>query len=742
MENLVGRGGALVAAFVVAGLGSAWAQERVTLVTPFQEAVSHAEQALREQEYQTAESWYHEAMLEGWLLVGGVEVNLGNLDAALTAYERAMRASVTVEGAWLSLAEVHLLRNEPAEAISYIRKLITRRPTDIDLRQLLARAMSVKGDVEQAVQELEEALILDPEREDVRFSVAAGYLELGNLDRAKEYFDRIVQARPIPQTHIIIGRTYRDFKFFDLAREEAQKALEQDPAVPHAHFLLATIDLNELGAEGTDKAFKEFEQEVEIVPDDPASNLFLGSYLVEAREYEKAIPLIEKAVSDKSARFHALRFLGTALLGVNRTPEAIGAFQQALVEAETSEQDAELVSRVHYSLARSLRMTGDQEGSRKHFALAKKLSQQSAEESRENLAAFLSDEAGQTTKLDELTAPIEALLLASMGQEQQIELKRALTEQLVRAYLNVGILKLKGGFYHRAAVMLEQAAEIDPELELVNRPLGIAYFNAGDYAAAVQPLQVAYEQQPDDADLRRMLAMALFSVERFAEAVELFAKDDLESMDRSTIYSYGVSLRKSGQSEQAEAVFKQMLQRYGDWPELQVLLGQIQADESDFKGALKTLERALALDPAVKGAHGAIGHILMREGELERAETELVAELERSPEDQRARYIYATVLDMSGKPEQVVEELHVLLKKEPRHADGRYLLGKTYLKMGQYAAAAEQLQIAAELSPDDYNIHYQLGQAYQRLGKRDQAKEQFDIFREIKKDETRTAPVE
>ena len=52
-----------------------------------------------------------------------------------------------------------------------------------------------------------------------------------------------MKARPIPQTHVLIGRAYRDAGEYERARAELQRPLAQDPGVRRAHYYLGMVAL-------------------------------------------------------------------------------------------------------------------------------------------------------------------------------------------------------------------------------------------------------------------------------------------------------------------------------------------------------------------------------------------------------------------------------------------------------------------------------------------------------------------
>src|SRR5258708_30498771 len=125
---------------------------------------------------------------------------------------------------------------EAAPATEILTRLARKNPKDVQTRWLLAQALVAKGQPDQALRELEEARAIAPGDLELAFAQAGAYLGLKKPELAARLFALIVESRPLPQTHVLIGRTYRDFGDHERARAELRAALKQDPRVRRAHY--------------------------------------------------------------------------------------------------------------------------------------------------------------------------------------------------------------------------------------------------------------------------------------------------------------------------------------------------------------------------------------------------------------------------------------------------------------------------------------------------------------------------
>jgi tetratricopeptide (TPR) repeat protein len=702
----------------------------LSAVAALDQSIARAEESLRIGEREIAESHYRDALLRGWMILGALHSGAGELEDARRAFERASASAVDNNDALQSLAIVTLQLGEAAEAAEILTRMTTASPGNIQLRLTLAQALVAMGKSGEAAQELDVAQGIAPQDPEVLFALAAGYLRVKKVETAERLFARVAAAHPQPETYVLIGRTYRDYLYYDRARTALQRALKMNPRVPRAHYYLGTSALLEEGVVLVDEAIAEFRQELEITPGDPLATLRLGVVLVEARRYDEAMPLLEKAIRVPAPPYDAWMYLGRGQLAKGRPADAVVSLRKALETAEKTGQQVRRRS-IHYQLAMALRDSGAAAEAEREFAEAQRLSVEQAENEREQLTRFLADAP------DAAGSHVRALPFAISGFEnltpdKRGELRSRVSVALARTCLNLGILHAQAGRFPRAAELFEASASIDPAFPQVQYSLGVAYFNAELYEKAVPALVKAVAQQPQNAEASRMLALASLNAGDYARAADLLRKDPKLPSDPSLQYAFGLALVRSDRADEAEKIFSRVLTQHPDVPELNVVLGQIHAAQGDFDQAIVSLRRALELEPGVAEANSTLGDIYMRQGQFGPAAEALRTELAAHPRNVVARNTLATVLELDGKSDDALKELRAIVAVKPNYADARYLFGKILLARGSAEEALMHLEVAVKLAPGDANIYYQLGQAYQRLGRTELASRAFETFQRLK----------
>jgi tetratricopeptide (TPR) repeat protein len=644
MVLLVSRGIGWIAGLWLAGLcAPGIAGEGPDPAAPLDSALASAEDRLRAGDLQAAEGRYREALFEGWLLTATLERLERRLPEARDALRNAALFRVETPQGLQALGAAQLQQGDAAAARETFTALAAKDPRDGMGRRLLARALAADGQADAAAQRLEEAAALADDDPEVAFLVATDYLWLKRVGEAERLFARVLRARPIPQTHVLIGRAYRDAGEYDRARAALRAALDQDPGARRAHYYLGMVVLADArtGPDRLERAMAEFREELRLAPEDAPASDQLGLALLEAGRPQEALPVLEAAVRAQARPLY-LFHLGRCLLALERPADAAAALRRALERAEEHGGSEAEIAKIHYQLGLALRKLGAGAEAASHLAQAKRL------------AVVDPDGSVESSRVDPDAAGAgdEGSPLAELPHWQRQGLKRRAAAVLVRAYFNLGVLQAQGHRsasaaerFTRAAAFFERAAALDPEFPQVQSSLGVAYFNAREFAKATGPLARAAAARPEDHGLRRMLATSWLNTEAWEKAAALLEYDPERETDAALQFAFGLALLRSGRAARAEEMLLGVSAAGGDSSELWVLLGQAHAAQGEDEAALRALEKALALDGGAPQAQGTLGAVYLKQGRLEEAEQALRAELFRHPDDASAQRTLAAVLE-------------------------------------------------------------------------------------------------
>ena len=435
-----------------------------------------------------------------------------------------------------------------------------------------------------------------PDDLELLFALPTSYLSARRYEDAERAFAQIREARPIPQTRVLIGRAYRDAAEFDRARAEFQAALAQDPRVRRAHYYLGMAILLDEGVAGVEQALIEFGKELEVSPADPATHTFLGAALLLAGRPQEALPSLELATRSPAAP--ARRLLPPRAVPAGPRP----AGRRGCCGAQGARASAGLV--------RGLAPARDPLPARPRPAQDGR-PRGGGRPPRRGAASFLpSADRGPAAEFgaplaDVLVAEaprpaIDPALVASpvagLSPQERTKLHGQVAETLARAYVNLGVIETQGQRFERAAERFAAAARLSPEFPQVDYFLGVARYNAGQFVQAAESLERAGASRPGDADLRRMLAMAWFNTGDYAKAIPLLRDDPQLEANPSLQLSYLVALVRSGDAAGAVTALEAAARRESQSAEIHSLLAEAYRALGRTEEAQQQLEIVRRLD--------------------------------------------------------------------------------------------------------------------------------------------------
>ena len=165
------------------------------------------------------------------------------LEEAERLYEKVLARDAHHHEALKGLARARLLRGDPASAATVIDRALELYPKDVDLHVERARMLSQKGQLDGAVQELQQTVALAPSDPDVLRHLAETYQQKQDWPNAQDAWLRVAQLVPdASESHVALGRIYLALGKLGLAREHAGLALRMSPSSAAANQLVADLD--------------------------------------------------------------------------------------------------------------------------------------------------------------------------------------------------------------------------------------------------------------------------------------------------------------------------------------------------------------------------------------------------------------------------------------------------------------------------------------------------------------------
>ena len=223
-------------------------------------------------------------------------------------------------------------RGDVPLAIESFKQAMTLAPGRRALKQKLATALAVSGDVRGAVTLYEELLKEDPNFAEAHYSLAVIQLGSGRVDLAIERFAAAVKADPTYlEAHVQLANTLRKARAFDRALSAYQGALSVDPRRVEARAGYAAT----LAAAGRYGAARDWLFEAhKSQPDQTEFSELLVRVLAAApddrvRDGQMAVGVGERLVRQVRT-WRTLEALAMALAETGRWPEAVVRQREAI----------------------------------------------------------------------------------------------------------------------------------------------------------------------------------------------------------------------------------------------------------------------------------------------------------------------------------------------------------------------------------------------------------------------------
>ncbi len=206
------------------------------------------------------------------------------------------------------------------------RTTLQRNPDCFMAHNNLAEMFFTKGQLDDAIAEIQKALAAKPDAAKARYNLGNFLLRKGRVDDAIAELQKAVELSPRDVTAInCLGSAYVRKRDASAALEQFNKALAIDPGSTEARIRLGGLYLQTGHPE---QALRELQQATKLRPGDAAAWRSLGEALLQLQRPDDAIPHLQKAAALAPAA-DTFGSLGNALSQKGDVNGAVAAFEKA-----------------------------------------------------------------------------------------------------------------------------------------------------------------------------------------------------------------------------------------------------------------------------------------------------------------------------------------------------------------------------------------------------------------------------
>ncbi len=168
---------------------------------------------------------------------------------------------------------------------------------------------------------------------------------------------------------------------------------------------------------------------------------------------------------------------------------------------------------------------------------------------------------------------------------------------------------------------------------------------------------------------------------------------------------------QAGRLQEAEALYRQILQAQPEHPDALHLLGVIAHHVGRHQIAVDLIGKAIALNPAVAEYHNNLGEACRALGKSQEATASYGRALALKPDFAEAHYNLGILLKGQGKRDEAIGRFRRALAVNPSYVEALNNLGSALLEQGKAEEAVACYQRALTIKPDFVFAHNNLGNA-------------------------------
>jgi len=238
----------------------------------------------------------------------------------------------------------------------------------------------------------------------------------------------------------------------------------------------------------------------------------------------------------------------------------------------------------------------------------------------------------------------------------------------VEAYVRLGVLEDKAGFYTAAVKYLRAARALGAPDSVVCGPLGRSLTRLARDDEALPELEKAAKLAPG-------------SVEAAANLAGLY-------INQNDPQTAGVVLKRFVEAHQP-------IQNADD--AMRLSLGFLEC--GDNSSARSLAERALEITPGDMAARGVAARGALAGKDFRAARRHLEAMLAQAPDDDAVLYLYGIVLEAQGEHDRASKQWQKTVARDPNALDAYERLGNAYARRGDMRRAAIAYEMVARRGP-------------------------------------------
>ncbi len=303
--------------------------------------------------------------------LGNVYNEIGDVDTAMLALERAVTINPTLSESRSNLGNMYLQKNRLGDAIQQYRSALNLNPGDSKTHYNLGNAYMASEEFNAAASSYRQAIMLDPNCVDAYRKIAVLLCKQERYSQALAQLNVALSLnRDNPDVYGQLGDVYYRMQDYSNGLASFRRAVDLKPDWAEAHYGLGICHgaLNQ-----TVDEIRSYQQALAINPTLLGALVDLGGAYFNQGNYDLAVQYYRQAVTASPEDARILYNLGSAYLKKDQYDLAVKAYLQ-VVRIDPKTPDA------HQGLAYGFYMLGKYPEALRHANTAKRLGAQVPED--------------------------------------------------------------------------------------------------------------------------------------------------------------------------------------------------------------------------------------------------------------------------------------------------------------------------------------------------------------------------
>lgn len=626
------------------------------------------------------------------------------------------------------------------QAKTHLDLLREKQPNTPETHEAWAYYLLADKNLGEAIQEVQQAISLDPNRAKSYLLLALIQLQSSLPDQAEASYKKAIQVDPKSiDAQLLLGVFYASHNRLAEADQQFKHAIQIDPNNPAPRAALVSVLVQEGKKDEAESFLRQTKKDLAGIPE---GYRMLGDYYFAMGDVDKALAefaslydehpkdgrvkknyiqlLIVKNQVDKAAKLNNEILKSNphdvdALIAKSQIQIAQGDAAGAIESLQGALRNDPDNPTAHYHLGVAYAQQGDAQRAESEWrasvhadpnnTLAQKALATLELGRGENQAAL--DTAQQIVKAQ--PSGSDGYLLRSQAQLQSqnySEAQHDAEEALQRApqtpgpYIELGLIQLTQKHFAEAEKFYQQALDKDPASTNGLSGLMHVYVAQKNYDKAIAAANAQIAKSPKVSNFYDLLATALYDGKKdyAGSRTQLEKAISLDKNNVDAIEKLGRVEVQQHQIDQALSLYLNATKSFPREVRFFILAGQLYSNQQNWDQAKAMYQQALALSPDNPLASNNLAYVILEQG----GNVDVAMNMA-----QAAR---------RGMPDS------------PSFAD---TLGWAYYHKGIYQSAINQFQEALRLNeknggPDDAVIHYHLGLSYQKVNQISLARQQLE----------------